>query len=221
MPIVQTATIANDAPYIAVSFPLQGQRLAADHAYALHAALTTRCPALHGADWLGVELISGVPWDKGQIVLPQRGAALRLRLPANRFGDVLPLAGQRLDLNGHTVRLGIPLARPLTPAPSVYARIVTIKGFTEPGPFLAAARRQLAEMNVAATLELPKDGTTRTRRIVTIKGRKVVGFSVAAHGLSDEDSLKLQTLGLGGRRSMGCGLFNPIMRNYSQDEEQE
>jgi CRISPR-associated endonuclease/helicase Cas3 len=182
--------------------------------------LAEKLPALHGADWLGVELISGVPWDQGLIALPTRGACLRLRLPANQFGAVLPLAGQRLSLDGHTIRLGIPLARPLQPAPSVYARIVTIKGFTEPGPFLEAACRQTDELGLAVTLELPKDGATRHRRIVTIKGRKIVGFSLAAHGLSDADSLKLQTLGLGGRRAMGCGLFNPIVKQAERGRDE-
>jgi CRISPR-associated protein Cas6 len=96
---------------------------------------------------------------------------------------------------------------------------VTIKKFTEPEPFLAAAQRQLSKLGVTATLELPHDGRTRSRRIITIHGRKVVGFSLAAHGLSDEDSTKLQSVGLGGRRAMGCGIFNPIRRaSWAQEE---
>jgi CRISPR-associated endonuclease/helicase Cas3 len=215
---IETALARPDeTPHINVAFPLQGARLPAEHGYALYAALAEKLPVIHGADWLGVELISGVPWDQGLIALPMRGACLRLRLPANQFGAVLPLAGQRLELAGHTIRLGIPLARPLQPAPSVYARIVTLKNHTEPDTFLEAARLKLtapppAGLGLASpfTLELPKDGATRHRRIVTIKGRKVVGFSVALHGLTDEDSLILQTLGLGGRRKMGCGIFVPI-----------
>ncbi|MCA1626482.1 MAG: hypothetical protein LC742_00740 [Acidobacteria bacterium] len=30
--------------------------------------------------------------------------------------------------------------------------------------------------------------------------------------MSEEHSIKLQESGLGGRRRMGCGLFNPIAR---------
>jgi CRISPR-associated protein Cas6 len=98
------------------------------------------------------------------------------------------------------------------PAPSLYARIVTIKKFTEPEPFLDAAQRQLAQLNITGSLELPQDGRSRYRRIITIHGHKVVGFSLAAHDLTENDSVRLQTVGLGGRRAMGCGLFNPIRK---------
>jgi CRISPR-associated endonuclease/helicase Cas3 len=170
-------------------------------------------PSLHSVAWLGIELISGVPWAPGVIALPEHSASLRLRLPADKFAQVLPLAGARLELDDYVLRLGIPLARPLMPASSLYARIVTIKKFTESEPFLAAVQRQLAQLGITAAVELPRDGRTRSRRIVTIHGRKVVGFSLAVHRLSDADSIKLQSVGIGGRRAMGCGIFNPIMKS--------
>jgi len=209
--------IADSTPCVVVHFPAQGRQLPADHGHALYSAVTRQLPALHGAAWLGLELLSGIPWREGIIVLPTRGAQLRLRVPADRYADVLPLAGKRLDIAGHPVRLGIPTARPLQPAPSLYARCVTIKKFTEPEPFLDAARRQLEALGVSATLELPLDEQGRFRRRVTrIHGRTVVGFSLAAHGLGEEDSLRLQTHGLGGRRAMGCGHFNPIASQWSR-----
>ena len=219
--IMQTS--ATDAetspPHVAVRFPLQGRQLPADHGYALYSALTRHLPALHAARWLGIELISGVPWREGLIVLPTRGATLSLRLPANHYGDVLPLAGRRLDLDGHAIRLGIPIARPLLPAPSLYARIVTIKKFTDAELFLDAARRQLTALNLNATLELPTDEQGRhRRRILRIHNKTIIGFSLAAHDLTDDDSLRLQTSGIGGRRAMGCGHFNPIASNRALKE---
>lgn len=207
-----TVSAAETVPAVVVQFPAQGRQLPADHGYALYSAVTRQLPTLHGAAWLGLELLSGVPWREGVIVLPTRGAQLRLRVPADRYAVVLPLAGKRLDIASHTLRLGIPTARPLQPAPSIYARCVTIKKFTEPEPFLEAARRQLDALGVSASLELPLDDQGRFRRRVTrIHGRTIVGFSLAAHGLNDEDSIRLQTHGLGGRRAMGCGIFNPIV----------
>ena len=204
------------ATAIAVHFPVQGARLPADHGYPLYSAISKIIPELHEAESFGVELISGVVWDKGLIALPTRGAMLKLRLPADGFGKVLPLAGKRLEIDGYFIRLGIPLARPLQPAASLYARIVTIRPFTEPEPFLAAANKQLETLGIKARLELPKNETTRFRRIITIHGKKIVGFSLVAHDLSDEDSLKLQAVGIGGRRKMGCGLFNPIVAKTSE-----
>jgi len=207
-------------PHVTVRFPVEGRRLPADHGYALYSAIARHLPDMHGARWLAVELVSGVPWREGIIVLPTRGAALYLRVPADRYAAILPLAGKRLDIDDHPLRLGIPSARPLTPAASLYARTVTIKKFTDAEFFLDAARRQLDALEITAALELPHDNEGRPRRrVLRIKDKTIVGFSLAAHDLSDSDSIKLQTLGLGGRRAMGCGIFNPIKRERIQQSD--
>ena len=98
---------------------------------------------------------------------------------------------------------------------ALYARVVTIKKFTEAEPFLEAVSRQLDSLDVTGRAELPRDEQGRyRRRIVTIHGKSVVGFSVAVHDLNDEDSLKLQSSGIGGRRAMGCGIFNHYLKRY-------
>jgi CRISPR-associated protein Cas6 len=171
-------------------------------------------------------LISGLPSGRGLIALSERDATLRLRIPADHYRDVLPVAGKQLDIGGHQIRLGLPVARPLEPAPSLYARVVTIKKFTEAEAFSEAVKRKLNSFGVKGRVELPRDEQGRyRRRIVTIHGKSVVGFSVAVHELNDEDSLLLQAGAVkvvspdGGatqwqsifsRRAMGCGFFNPV-----------
>ncbi|PYS80604.1 MAG: hypothetical protein DMF67_19875, partial [Acidobacteria bacterium] len=84
---LSTADSTGDAPRVNVHFPVQGRQLPADHGYTLYSAVTRQLPALHGAPWLGLELLSGIPWREGIIVLPTRGAHLRLRIPADRYGQ--------------------------------------------------------------------------------------------------------------------------------------
>lgn len=215
-----SAPSVDTSPYVVVHFPAQGRQLPADHGCALYSAITGQLPALRGAAWLGIELLSGIPWREGIIVLPTRGASLHLRIPADRYGYVLPLAGRRLDIAGHPIHLGIPAARPLQPARSLYARIVTIKDFNEPEPFLDAARRQLDVLGLTANLELPIDEQGDVHHyIIKIHGRSVIGFSLAAHDLGDDDSLHLQSTGIGENRSMGCGIFNPLVNPYELKEK--
>src|SRR2546427_6495823 len=120
-------------PATRVSTASGGDRVGAGSA----GILPARSP-LHKVDWLAIELISGFPTGRGLITLPDRGATLRLRIPSDHYRDVLPLAGKRLDIGGHQIRLGLPIARPLEPAPSLYARVVTIKKFTQTEPVLSA-----------------------------------------------------------------------------------
>ena len=223
------------SPCINVSFSLAGKLLPADHGYLVYSAISRSIPSLHGIDWLAIELISGFPSARGLITLPERDATLRLRIPADHYRDVLLLAGKRLDIGGHHIRLGLPVARPLDPAPSLYARVVTIKKFTEAEPFLEAVNRKLDHIGIKGRVELPRDEQERyRRRIVTIHGKSVVGFSVAVHDLSDEESLVLQAgavkliapedgsikwQSIFSRRAMGCGIFNPILRGASSAED--
>jgi len=208
------------SPCINVSFSLAGKQLPADHGFLVYSAISRSTPSLHGIDWLAIELISGFPSSRGLISLSERDATLRLRIPATHYRDVLPLAGKRLDIGGHQIRLGLPVARPLEPAPSLYARVVTIKKFTEADPFMDALKRKLDSFGVKGRVELPHDEQGRyRRRIVTIHGKSVVGFSVAVHDLNEKDSLRLQSAGIGGRRAMGCGIFNPIASNQAAQEK--
>lgn len=218
----------NQSPSVNVNFALGGKQLPADHGYLIYSAVSRSISSLHGIDWLAIELISGFPSGRGLIALSERGATLRLRIPADHYREVLPLAGKRLDIGGHQIRLGLPVARPLEPAPSIYARIVTIKKFTEPELFLEAVQRKLDSFEVKGRVELPRDEQGRyRRRIVTIHGKCVVGFSVAVHDLNDGDSLLLQAGALEvvspddsstrwqsifSRRAMGCAMFNPTTK---------
>ena len=202
----------NELPKITVQFPIQGNKLPADHGYLLYSAISQIKPELHETKWLGIEMISGVTFEKGFIIVPNRGASLRLRIPADKFGEVICLAGKQFDIEGYKIRLGIPTARPLIPASTLYSRIVTFRNSLEVPKFLETANRDLLEKGITAELEIPKETYSRHRRIITIKGKKIVGFSLIAHKLNDEDSLRLQSEGIGGRRSMGCGIFNPIRK---------
>ncbi|MCI0693627.1 type I-MYXAN CRISPR-associated protein Cas6/Cmx6, partial [candidate division KSB1 bacterium] len=107
-------------------------------------------------------------------------------------------------VDGHAIRLGAPRIFLLKPSPQLYARIVTIKGFTEPEPFLDAVCRKLDELGVKG------EPVVGPRRVVKVGQHTIVGFGLAIHELSDEGSIILQEQGLGGRRRMGCGIFFPI-----------
>jgi CRISPR-associated protein Cas6 len=46
--------------------------------------------------------------------------------------------------------------------------------------------------------------------VLRIQGRRIVGYALRVVGLTDEDSVRLQEEGLGGRRRMGCGVLVPF-----------
>lgn len=207
-------------------FPILGDTLPADHAYPLYAALSGVVPAFHDpAAGVRFAPIGGPPFDRGRLQLTPR-SRLRVRLPQERIGDVLPLAGQRLEVGGHAVRLGVPFVAALEPAATLWARLVVIKcsargdkgknlRYTEVGPFLAAARARLTALGIKGELTVPvKSAGPRAgeplRRVVRVKGRAIIGFGMLVAGLTADESLRLQAHGLGGRTRLGCGFFVPV-----------
>jgi CRISPR-associated protein Cas6 len=204
------------ALFIELCFGVVGQTLPADHGYGLYSAIAHPCPMVHEQDGISILTISGEPDKQGKIYL-SKNSQLRIRLPydANKIAQVLPLAGQTLKIGTHQIQLGIPQIFPLRPFDKLRSRIVTIKKFQDPEPFLEAAKRQLDALNIQGNLILPlNENGESSRKAIKIKTYSVVGFSLVVTDLSDEDSIKLQTHGLGGKHRMGCGIFTALPRAW-------
>jgi len=190
---------------IDLAFKVMGDRVPVDHGYALYAAINRVVPELHDAKDIGVHPIRG-RFDGNGCLLLSPASRLIVRTPDARIREFLKLAGKTLEVDGHRLRMGVPEVRAFRSATALYARLVTIKGFMEPEQFLDAARRQMETMGATAKLDLGE------RRTFRVKDKQVVGFEMLATELAAEDSIKLQEVGIGGRRRMGCGLFVPFRR---------
>ncbi|CAN99344.1 hypothetical protein sce9171 [Sorangium cellulosum So ce56] len=188
------------APRVDIAFHLAANLVPLDHGYALFGAICRIAGDLHGAGWLAVHPLPGVLRPDGLLAVDAR-RGLRLRLEPGQIVRVLCLAGKRLELDGHSVRVGVSTVHAIEPARTLRARIVVIKGFTEPEPFRDALRRQLDAMEVTARIELGR------RRTMTVNGYTVVGFETTLHELTAEGSLRAQYAGLGGKQRMGCGVL--------------
>lgn len=187
-------------------FHVQGKEVPVDHGYTLYSAISRILESgdenkwLHNADNVGLLPIRGHYAGQGKLMLDQH-ARFGLRLPVNLIPKVLRLAGKRLDVNGEALRVGVSTTSALIPAPVLYAHIVTTKNGEDETRFDAEVQRQLDALDIKGK---PARGP---RRIVTIKDKKVVGYSLLVSELTAEESIRLQEHGLGGRRKMGCGVF--------------
>jgi len=190
-------------------FPVSGVRLRSDHAYALYSAISQICPEFHKEGGISIQTIPGELQSFGFIRLTEK-SRFRLRVPDSLLSVACRLAGAQLGLNGHSISLGAPTIYSLIPSPVLKSRIVTIRGFTELSPFEEALHRQIQALGLSAKATVPTLPCGKPdRKSLTVKGLALVGFGVRVSGLSPEDSLLLQKIGLGGKRKMGCGIFSP------------
>jgi len=201
--------------FVDLLFPAHGETIATDHSYPLYGALSQVVPSFHEANSdIRFSPITGMCGERGLLRLNE-WSCLRVRLPDEAIRTVLPLAGKKLDVAGALVRLGPPTVQMLTPATTVESWLVTFKHGEEPDLFLTTARAKLAELGIAGKSAIrafesgPRTGQPR-RRVVRVKGQKIIGYALVVSELSAEESIRLQEKGLGGRTRMGCGFFQPI-----------
>lgn len=189
--------------FVDVAFPLIGRDLPIDHGYPLFGAVSRLVQRIHKEPTWGIHPVYGRREEPGRLRLLS-SSRLTLRVPSGNIGELLVLSGQTLDVAGSTVAAGIPRVFPLKPLPSLRSRLVTIKKFAEEGiDFLGAVRRQLRALGVSEAAAI-KVGT---RRVVRVSTHIIVGFPVELRDLTEAESVRVQTAGIGGRRHMGAGLF--------------
>jgi len=211
-------------PMIDLCFRISGESVPLDHGYLLYSSISKMDAALHQADWLGIHPINGIPAAPGRLDLTQ-WSRLRFRIPADNISRLIRLAGKRLALNysgrQSSLTIGIPEVYLLEPAADLFSRYVTIKlsetEKTDQPPtremFSDAIKSQLERMNVRGDVWIDdaRDSHNReySRRVIHIKQKAIVCYSVYVRNLNEEASLRLQEIGVGGRRRMGCGIFVP------------
>ncbi len=217
-------------PIIDLSLAIKGTTIPLDYGYALFGALSRIVPQIHGDRRIGIHPIRGVRREPKRLTLvPQ--SRLRLRMPSEEISTYLGLIGTGIDLGGSRLMIGFPQVHrgpegrgrteeavrvePLRPSVDVTSRLVTLGQIQEPAEFEESLRRQLVGLGVAAEPSFlsstdPRGRGGPERRVLRIKDRKIVGFPIRISGLTAEESLIVQSEGLGSRRRMGCGVFVPV-----------
>ena len=202
-------------------FPVTGTTLPWDHSYALFGAISRIQPLIHGEEnRVGVFPINGLSNGNRTLKLTKR-SGLRLRVPPKQIADFLCLMGSSIELDGHRIRLGNPRMEPIKATSRLFSPWVTLSECESLDSFLPRVEAELERLQirarfgpVAPVLGKSKDqgkGSRESyiRRTREVKGHSIVGFALLVEELSADESVRLASLGLGGRRHFGGGLFLP------------
>jgi CRISPR-associated protein Cas6 len=208
---VSSLTIDLTNPHWEIRYPLIGISLPTDHGYRLYSAISHKIPAAHEQTNWSMSTIGGKPNGQREILL-NPSSRLRIRTSLDQVPIYLQLVQKLLKIEQHSLVPQPPDIHPICPSPTLKARLVVIKGFQEPEPFLRAVKYQFQKLGIDdSNVSIPLNNLgLPDRKAITVHGHKVVGFSVVATNLNDLDSIALQMAGCGGKQKMGCGFFTPI-----------
>jgi CRISPR-associated protein Cas6 len=192
-----------DNPKVDLCFSVTGRNIPVDHGFDLYSAISRTIPEFHEAEDIGLKLIRGRYIGDGLLdIHPNSWLIIRLR--ASDLPGYINLAGKTLTIKKHNIQIGVPQTRSLVAASALYAHCVTTRNCQDQQRFENEINRQMAKLKVNGVFSVGE------RKTVTIHDKKVVGYSLLVGGLSDEHSILIQEHGLGGRRKMGCGFFEPV-----------
>lgn len=181
-------------------FAVRGDRIARDYALGLYRALARALPWLDDEALAGVHPLRGLtPCEQGLLVGGR--TRLTLRAPVQRTADCERLQGAHIEVPS-PLEIGRISVRELLAYPVLHARLVVTGALAE-AEFVADVERAIAELDIDCEMIVGKRGELQAGE------QRLVGFSLMLHGLSAEESLRVQEQGLGLHRRLGCGLFVP------------
>lgn len=180
-------------------FDAGGDTLPVSYPFALWQALLRHVPELEAEALAGVLPLRTAESEAGRL-LPRR-AKLVLRLPSALAEQAAALSGRQLDIEGHALSLGALRLREIQPHSTLHAHLVA--GAADETEFMREVEARLAELGVACKL------ICGLRTTMAGPERTLSGYSLVAHDLKPEASLRLQYFGLGAGRQFGCGIFVP------------
>jgi len=204
-------------------FDIEGKAIPADHSYSLFGALSDLYPPIHGKNKIGIHFINGKRSPDRLIVIEDK-SRLIIRCGMLEMPHIISqFSSKRINIGGHKLWIKniVKGLRPMTPTDEVYSKMVTYKDVLEPQEFIDFTEEVFKSMGLSPDTKAEiamtrKDNSFEggashdiIKRTVTIKGKKIIGYALRVWDLTPEDSVKLQTDGLGGRRHFGCGLFRP------------
>ena len=198
---------------IDLAFRIACPTIPLDHAHALSSALLDKLPWLAEEDHAGIHLVHGAASGNGwyrpedtenELLHLSRRTRMRLRIPASRLQDARALTGQMLDIAGHSLEVGKADVCGLSTLPTLFSRYVVTSEALDETQFLELAAEQLKALDIPCRKML--GGITHK---MNFPAGPVFTRSLMVAELQPEQSVRLQQLGLGDGRTVGCGLFLP------------
>ncbi len=191
-------------------FNIHAKILPIDHAYLLSQALLKHLPWLEkvNAGVFDISVADGNGWEQDHefgFYYPSKRSKLSIRIPKERLDEVAILAGKTLDLGDYEINV-VKVLKPklMSDMQIVFAKHIACDENADEEVFLQSAFTQLQILGIQ-----PKKMMAGLKRKITTPEGVIHTRSLMVADLRKVESVKLQEVGIGEHRLLGCGLFLP------------
>lgn len=201
--------------FVDLSYAIRCKSLPVSHAWDLSREVLKHLPWIKNSPGAGIHQIhvaeSNNGWirpgddEEGALLYPSRRTKLTLRIPQERLQDAKKLEGKTLDIDGHTVSIGKSKTKKFTNASVIFSRYVISNEDEDENRFLERISQEIKDKTGFSVKKMlcGKSHNIRTPdKILETKHLMIAD-------LDSDTSIKIQQLGLGEGRELGCGIFLP------------
>lgn len=200
---------------IDIVFSINSKTLPLNHSWALSRAIIKHLPWITEQQTAGIHQIhvaeSNNGWlrpeddEEGAVLYPSKRTKMTLRIPMEKYQDAEQLKGVTLDIDGHSLLVGKAKKKELSNASVIFARYVACEENEAENQFLS---RMAVDIQNITGFKVKKMLCGKSHTINTPED-KILTKHLMIADLDSDTSIKIQQLGLGNYRELGCGLFLP------------
>ena len=194
-----------------LSFKIKCKQLPTTHAWELSQAMYEILPWLSEEPEAGIHQIhgatSGNGWERpadGELIHLSGRTRMNLRVPKTRVEQTKGLIGQKMDIAGHELEIGVLTEKSLIPLSTLFSRYVVVPEGLDEDDFMQWVVDELAKRNIKLRKMLC--GIVHT---IHTPDKSFETRSLMMADLDKQTSIALQEQGIGGHRHLGCGIFLP------------
>ena len=198
---------------IDISFNIICKQLPIDHAWELREQIRQALPWFKDCKIAGIHHIhvaeSNNGWmrpdDENAVLYPSRRTRIYLRIPSDRLKETEQLSKKEISIAGIPLKFGKSKVKKLINTSIVFSRHVVSSEDETEDEFLI---RNAEEIKQLTGINVKKMMSGKNHIIKTPNGDLHTRHLMIAD-LDTEPSIKIQQIGLGEERQLGCGIFLP------------
>ena len=191
-------------------FNIHAKILPIDHAYLLSQALLKHLPWLEevNAGVFDISVADGNGWEQDHesgFYYPSKRSKLSIRIPQEKLNDAEILVGKTLNLGEYQIDIVRALkSKLMSDMQIVFAKHIVCDKNASEETFLQTSFAQLQALGIQ-----PKKMMAGLKRKISTPDGIIHTRSLMVADLRKSESVKLQEVGIGEHRLLGCGLFLP------------
>ncbi len=209
---------------IDLAFIVDCKTLIYDHAYELSNQITKILPWLDENNLNGIHMLHGPGEGNGWVrstaekIFLSKRTRLIIRIPKEKIELTKKLEGTELKVFDDILLIGKSYEKPLMPTKDLFSKFVAVNNKISEEEFLVKTENELLEIGIS-----PKNVICGKTNSLQIGSEIKFTRSLMLPGLSKQESLLVQDIGLGEDRIFGCGLFLPhksidAISNFKEEE---